>query len=252
MIRCFILDDEPPAVNLLTQYINETPFLTLVGSSNDSVAALEQIRSAKLDILFIDIQMPKLTGFEVLEILKTSAPSVIMTTAYPEYAVSSYEFQVSDYLLKPIRYDRFLKAVTKIFNSFPAAQSPAAIEQTNSQKDDFILVKTEHRGKFKKIAHDDIRFIEGLQNYIGIHLKSQDKPIITYVRIGEIDASLPADKFIRVHKSYIIAYNEIESIDGNEIYLQAPPRIPTAGVYKDNLMEKFKSKIILGNQKKEA
>jgi DNA-binding LytR/AlgR family response regulator len=253
MIRCFILDDEPPAVNILTQYIDETPFLTLIGSSNDSVAALETIKSSKLDILFIDIQMPKLTGFEVLEILKSNKLAVIMTTAYPEYAVSSYEFQVSDYLLKPIRYDRFLKAVTKIFNSFPTSSNGNLNEASgNESKDDFILVKTEHRGKFKKIAHDDIRYIEGLQNYIGIHLKSQDKPIITYVRIGEIDTSLPANKFIRVHKSYIVAMNEIESIDGNEIYLWAPPRIPTAGIYKDNLMEKFKNNIILGNQRKEA
>jgi two-component system, LytTR family, response regulator len=250
MIRCFVLDDEPPAVNLLEQYINETPFLTLVGSSNDSVSAIEKIKSEKLDILFIDIQMPKLNGIEVIEILKPNIPAVIMTTAYSEFAVSSYDLQVSDYLLKPIRYDRFLKAVTKIFNSFPQSKASQKAN-TGEERDRFILVKTEHRGKLKKIALDDILYIEGLQNYIGIHLKSQDKPIITYVRIGEIEGSLPADSFIRVHKSYIVSLNEIESIDGNEIYLKNPPKIPTAGIYKDNLLENFKSKIILGNQRKE-
>lgn len=246
MLRCFIVDDEPPAINLLTQYINETPFLQLIGSATDPAQALNDIKSAEVDILFLDIQMPKITGFELIEILKPKC-SVIMTTAFTEYAVSGYEYQVSDYLVKPIRYERFLKAVTKILNDFPKVAP-----NVKSNEDEFLFVKTEHRGKFKKIEYSDIKYVEGLQNYIRIYLKSQDSAVVTYIRIGEIMEKLPLNKFVRVHKSYIVALDEIEALDGNEIFLKTMSRIPAGGVYKSELLEKFKNSFIIGNQKKEG
>ncbi|AFK05505.1 two component transcriptional regulator, LytTR family (plasmid) [Emticicia oligotrophica DSM 17448] len=244
MLRCFIVDDEPPAINLLTQYINETPFLQLIGSATDPTQALNEIKSLEIDILFLDIQMPKITGFELIEILKPKC-SVIMTTAFTEYAISGYEYQVSDYLVKPIRYERFLKAVTKVLNEFPKVAS-----NIKANEDEFLFVKTEHRGKFKKIEYSDIKYVEGLQNYIRIYLKSQDNAVVTYIRIGEILEKLPLNKFVRVHKSYIVALDEIEALDGNEIFLKTLSRIPAGGVYKSELLEKFKDSFIIGNQKK--
>jgi two-component system, LytTR family, response regulator len=251
MLRCFIVDDEPPAINLLTQYINETPFLELIGSTTVPTETLFSNKAEEIDILFLDIQMPKITGFELIEILKPKC-SVIMTTAFTEYALSGYEYQISDYLVKPIRYERFLKAVTKVFNNFPKIEikNEENIKSIEAEQE-FIFVKTEHRGKFKKIEYNDIRYVEGLQNYIGIHLKSQEKPVITYIRIGEIMEKLPTTKFIRVHKSYIVALDEIESLDGNEIFLKKMPRIPAGGIYKEELLEKFRDSILIGNQKKD-
>jgi DNA-binding LytR/AlgR family response regulator len=244
MLKCFIVDDEPPAINLLTQYFNETPFLKLIGTATDPIQALNDIKSLEIDVLFLDIQMPKITGFELIEILKPKC-SVIMTTAFTEYAVSGYEYQVSDYLVKPIRYERFLKAVTKILNDFPKVTP-----NVKSNEDEFLFVKTEHRGKFKKIEYSDIKYVEGSQNYIRIYLKSQENAVVTYIRIGEIMEKLPLNKFVRVHKSYIVALDEIEALDGNEIFLKTMSRIPAGDVYKSELLEKFKDSFIIGNQKK--
>nr|WP_299417344.1 LytTR family DNA-binding domain-containing protein [uncultured Emticicia sp.] len=246
MLKCFIVDDEPPAINLLTQFINETPFLQLMGSTTDPTQALNDIKSLEIDILFLDIQMPKITGFELIEILKPKC-SVIMTTAFTKYALSGYEYQVSDYLVKPIRYERFLKAVTKTLNDFTKVTSNII-----DNEDEFFFVKTEHRGKFKKIECSDIKYVEGLQNYIRIYLKSQENAVVTYVRIGEIMEKLPLNKFVRVHKSYIVALDEIEALDGNEIFLKTMSRIPAGGIYISELLKKFKNLFIIGNKKKEV
>lgn len=247
MLTCLVLDDEQYAVDLLKDYIQETPFLELVAATTQVMEAMNLLRQRPVDILFLDLHMPTLTGFQFLEVARPQT-HVILTTAYTQHAVQSYDYNVSDYLVKPISYDRFLKAVTKILNqvseSLPVSTAPGA------PVEDFIFVKTEHKGKIQKISLQDIRYIEGLKNYVSIYTKQSDRPIVTYVGIGDMEARLPGHLFARVHRSYIVSISEVEAVDGNEIILRKPPRIPTGGKYKDQLMKLFESKVVVGNVRK--
>ncbi|WP_266364721.1 LytR/AlgR family response regulator transcription factor [Tellurirhabdus rosea] len=247
MLNCLVLDDEPHCVRLLEDYIAETPFLNLVLATTDAVEALTFLKREEVDVLFLDVNMPTLTGFQFLNVA-SPACHVIITTAYTQHAVESYNYDVSDYLVKPISYERFLKSVTKVLNKVAeAAQGPA--EQAAS---DFIFVKTEHKGKFQKINLEDIRYIEGLLNYVSIYTRQSDKPVITYVGIGEMEAKLPKHLFVRVHRSYIVSISDIEAIDGNEVILKRPPRIPTGEKYKEALLKDFSSAMIVTPKKKKS
>ncbi|RYC68441.1 MULTISPECIES: LytR/AlgR family response regulator transcription factor [Spirosoma] len=242
MITCLILDDERAAINILTRYVNDTPYLKLVASTTDVFEAADVLKKESIDLLFLDIQMPKLTGIQFLQLHNVTC-KVILTTAYSEYALEGYEFNVVDYLLKPIPYQRFLKATEKVFNQLSQPEKLPASPAETTPEVDFILVKTEHKGKFRKIELTDIVYIEGLKNYVSIYTTKRER-IVTYIGMGELEERLPARLFSRVHRSYIVATNMITALDGNEILLKDAPRIPTSGKFKEDLLLKFSKQFI--------
>jgi two-component system, LytTR family, response regulator len=200
------------------------------------------VKTHKADLLFLDIHMPKLTGLDFLKLHADENLKVILTTAYPQFALESYEYpNVVDYLMKPISYERFVKATDKVLNIVNHQKN--ASESPNLEQQDFIFVKTEHKGKIQKINFSDIVYIEGMKNYVTICTAKGDR-IVTYIGIGEIEEALPTKDFIRVHRSYIVAIKSIEALDGNEVLMKNAPRIPTAGKYKDDFLLVFQKRIV--------
>lgn len=240
MIRCYILDDEKPAIDILTHYIKDTPYLSLEGSSIDSTEAMQIIKMGNIDLIFLDIEMPKLSGLQFID-LYCKDIDVILTTAYSNYALEGYEKNVIDYLMKPVTYDRFLRATEKVFNI--SNRKNAGNTDKSDPEEDFILVKTEYKGKYRKINFSEIIFIEGLKNYVSIYTNQQEK-IVTYIGIGEIENKLPKSKFIRVHRSFIISMDYVIAIDGNEVFMKDGPRVPMAGNFKDELFQQMNLKFL--------
>ncbi len=240
MINCFILDDEQAAIDVLTQYIEHTPYLNLAGSTTSVKEAIDLLQTQPVDLLFLDIQMPLLTGLQFASLYKGKL-QIIFTTAYSSYALEGYEHNALDYLLKPIPFDRFLKATEKALDFFNR-HTQLAGSGTTTPESNYILVKTEHKGKLRKIAFDEIIYIEGLKNYISIH--TDKETIITYSGMTEIDERLPGHLFARVHRSYIVALSMINAIDGNELFMKNAPRIPTSGKYKEDLLAKLEKAIL--------
>jgi two-component system, LytTR family, response regulator len=241
MISCIIIDDEPSAINLLAKYASDIPYLEVIATFNESLSAGQFLKENEIDLVFLDIQMPKLTGLQFLDTFATKS-KVIFTTAYSQYAITGYEYpQVIDYLMKPIPFERFLKGVEKAFNLLNKEQILAT--ETTPQAD-FILVKTEYKGKFKKIEVEEIVYVEGMLNYVSIYTRNNEKTI-TYIGIGEIEQRLDTNVFVRVHRSYIVSIKNIVAIDGNELVMQDAPRIPIGEKYKVLLFEKFSKNLIV-------
>jgi len=238
MIRCLVVDDEPLALDILTDYIEKVPFLQLVNATTSAFEALAQVQDGKADLVFLDVQMPELTGIQFLKIINGKC-DVILTTAYPQYALDGYELDVVDYLLKPIAFDRFYKAVQKVHHEksqpVPIAEPAPAATSTY----DFIFVKTEH--KIQKIYLDDILYIEGLKDYISIFTSSER--IITLQNMKKMEDVLPAGRFVRVHKSYILALDKIESIERSRIFI-GDKIIPIGDTYRDNFFKLIENKNI--------
>ncbi|MFY7910160.1 MAG: LytR/AlgR family response regulator transcription factor [Emticicia sp.] len=239
MITCIIIDDEPSAVNLLAKYASDIPYLEVVGTFDNPINAMSFLKQQEVDLIFLDIQMPKLTG---MQFLQTSAikSKVILTTAYSQYAVDSYEHSpVVDYLMKPIPFERFLKGVEKVFNII----NKEVDNEKNNTELEFLLLKTEHKGKLQKVEFDQIVYIEGMLNYISIFLTDNSK-VVTYIGIGDIEKKIPNNEFIRVHRSYIVSINAIKAIDGNEIILKGFPRIPLGDKFRTLVLERFKKNML--------
>ena len=236
MINCIIVDDEQHAIDILMHYVNQTPYLHLVGSTTNPVEGLQLIASQKIDLVFLDIQMPELSGIDFIKAIKGKC-KVILTTAYSEFALEGYELEVTDYLLKPIRFPRFLSAVQKVTK---------LINETVSEppgEDDYIFVKTESKGKLLKINLCDIDYIEGMKNYVAIHRGSQKT--LVYTNMKDIEARLPHRQFLRVHKSFIIPIQKITGIEGNHLKLKnITSEIVIGESYKAELMEIIKNKMI--------
>lgn len=229
MHTCLIVEDEPLARNLLTEYVKKVPFLNLVKACSNPMEALEVLRTNAIDILFLDIQMPEITGITLLKILQKK-PMVILTTAYSEYALESYELDVVDYLLKPITFDRFLKSVDKAaqrINSTIAPERPS-VEPPAS----FVFVKD--GTKLVKINFDDILYVEGLKDYVTIHTKQQK--VVSLQRLKSLELQLPSDKFIRIHHSYIIALKAIDVIHKGDVQI-GNAMIPISDTYKKTFKE---------------
>lgn len=226
MIRCLVVDDEPLALDILEDYIRKVPFLDLVKTTTSAIEGLSLVQNGAVDLVFLDVQMPELTGIQFLKIMNGRC-DVILTTAYSQYALDGYDLDVVDYLLKPIAFDRFYKAAQKVQqnkNVISPVQTEAPVPSTH----DFIFIRTEH--KIQKIYLDDILYIEGLKDYISIFTK--DERIITLQNMKKMDDSLPARDFVRVHKSYIIALGKIESIERSRIRI-ADKTIPIGDTYRD-------------------
>ena len=235
MIRCLIVDDEPLALHILEDYISKIPFLQLVKATTNPIEALTIVQDKGADLVFLDVQMPELSGIQFLRIANGKA-KVILTTAYPQYALEGYELDVIDYLLKPIAFDRFFKAVQKAQTVMQPAAAPIQPEPVQQPQhdflSDFIFVKTEH--KIQKVYLNDILFIEGLKDYISIFTPAER--IITLQNMKKMEDALPPKHFIRVHKSYIVSINKIDSIERSRICIK-DKIIPVGDTYRDEFFK---------------
>ena len=236
MIRCLIVDDEPLALHVLEDYMSKIPFLQLIKATTNPIEALTLVQEGNVDLVFLDVQMPELTGIQFLRIANGKA-KVILTTAYPQYALEGYDLDVIDYLLKPIAFDRFFKSVQKAQTVLQPAAIAASkpVESTPAQQDflsDFIFVKTEH--KIQKMYLNDILFIEGLKDYISIF--TSEERIITLQNMKKMEDALPAKHFIRVHKSYIVSINKIDSIERSRICI-GDKIIPVGDTYREEFFK---------------
>ena len=225
-IKCIITDDEPFARKGLQGYIGQIDFLDLKGVCENAVELNSLLKKEPVDLLFLDIEMPYLTGIEFLKQLP-APPRVIFTTAYEKYALQGFELEVLDYLLKPISFDRFLRAANKAFDYFRLQQSPSV---TN----DYIFVKAD--SKLEKIAFADILFAEALENYVAIY--TREKKIITHLTLKMLQEKLPSTAFVQPHKSYLIAIDKIGSIEGNMLHI-AQYTVPISKYQKEEIMEKI-------------
>lgn len=228
-LKCIITDDEPIARKGLQSYVERIDFLELVGVCEDAIQLNNQLKSQQADLLFLDIEMPYMTGIELLNSL-SNPPKVIITSAYAEYAIKGYDLEVSDYLLKPISFDRFLKAVNKVYDQLISSQTPVV--------QDYLFVKTSL--KLEKIRFNDMRFIEGVENYVAIY--TSEGKIITHTTLRTILQKLPPERFVQVHKSYLVNIDKIDSIEGNLLGI-GKNKIPLSRTYKETALE-----IILKNK----
>jgi len=238
MIRCLVVDDEPLALDILTDYIEKIPFLQLVAATTSAFEALAIAQKDEVDLIFLDVQMPELTGIQFLKIINGRC-NVILTTAYSQYALDGYELDVTDYLLKPIAFDRFYKSVLKVQNMAQGNVTVTNTKAAGNSLNTYIFVKIEHR--IQKIYLDDILYIEGLKDYISIFTRSER--IITLQHLKKMEESLPAGRFIRVHKSYIVAIDKIESIERSRIQI-ADKIIPIGDTYRDGFFKIIEDKNI--------
>ncbi|MGZ5222005.1 MAG: LytR/AlgR family response regulator transcription factor [Chitinophagaceae bacterium] len=237
MINCLIVDDEQHAIDILVHYVGLVPFLKLVATSTNPIEALQVVNEQKVELIFLDIQMPELTGIDFIKAIQGKA-RVILTTAYSEFALESYELDVVDYLLKPIRFPRFLQAVQKIAKEIPEGEAPET-----SVEDDYIFVKTESKGKLLKINLVDIDYIEGMKNYVAIFCAG--KKTLVYTSMKDLEERLPAKGFIRVHKSFIIPIGRITGIEGNLVRLKnVTAEVQIGESYKADLMDIIRNKMI--------
>ncbi len=216
---CIIIEDEPLALERTKNFVNKIPFLNLLGSFDNALDGLAFLKTNKVDLLFLDINMDELSGIELLESSKITS-EVIITTAYQEYALKGYELSVTDYLLKPFTFNRFLQAVNKV-------QENVSARSTETPRD-FIFVKTENR--LEKITFSDIIYIEGMRDYRRIHTLT--KKIMTLQNFSELEQLIPSHLVCRVHKSYMVALNKIESIERNRIKI-ANQLLPISDTYKE-------------------
>jgi DNA-binding LytR/AlgR family response regulator len=224
------VDDEPLARKLLVDYITKIPGLTLIGTCSNPLEAREVLLTKKVDLLFLDIQMPEITGIGFLKTLKTH-PMVILTTAYSEYALEGYELDVVDYLLKPITFERFLKAIEKAYDRSESPQPKHVVQNTESEPA-FVFIKD--GTKILKINFNDIRYVEGLKDYVVIHTST--KKITSLQRMKSMEAQLPASKFIRIHNSFIVSLDAIESVQKNEVLI-GDKLLPVSDGYRKSFME---------------
>lgn len=233
-MKCVIIDDEPLALGLLESYIAKISFLELVASCSDGFEAMTVLQEQKIDLIFTDIEMPNFSGIDIIKSADYKESMFIFTTAYPHYAIEGFNLNVTDYLVKPIPFHRFLKAVTRAHDMFKLKkEEPVAVVDKEEQQ--FIFVKSEYENL--KINLDDIKYIESLKDYIKIYT-NKDKPILTLSSLKGFEEKLGSSKFIRVHKSYIVSLKHIYSVQRNRIVI-GEKWIPIGLNYKDKFLKKI-------------
>lgn len=225
-LSCIIIEDEPLAAEKLHGFVKRSPYLDFKDSFRSSLEGLRFIKENQVDLVFLDIQMDEMTGIELLESL-SAKPFVILTTAYQEYALKGYELHVSDYLLKPFDFARFLKAVDKVYEAYTLR------EKTRSTSKDCIFVKTEYR--IEPVAIDSILYIEGMSDYLRIHMQ-EEKPIMCLQKFAAFEEVLSENNFVRVHRSYLVAIDKIESIERSVIKI-GEISIPIGKTYQEHFYE---------------
>ena len=226
MIKCLIVDDEPLAVNLLKDYVDKTPELECISATTNVLEALRCVQDGRVDLVFLDIQMPELTGIQFMKIIRNNC-SVIITSAYAQYAIEGYEHDVVDYLLKPVTFDRFMIAVTKARNKLAAQPATGS----TSDQQDHIFIKTSNRLQRFNLA--DIFYIEGLRDYIAVH--STHGKTLSLESLKNMQTLLPADKFARIHKSYIVNKSKISFLEKGSVIINRQT-IPIGETYREEFM----------------
>jgi len=249
-LTCAIIDDEPLAISLLESYVNKTPFLSLAGKYNSAVNALPILSKEPVDLLFLDIQMPELNGMEFSRILEGDT-RIIFTTAFSQYALDSYKVNALDYLLKPISYPDFLKSANKALQwyellregqSHPETTAPGTGSSRTAHTIESIFIKTEY--KLMQIELRKILYIEGLKDYVKIYVEDEPRPILSLMSMKSLEDMLPTDRFIRVHRSFIVQPEKIKVIERNRIVF-GKEYIPISDNYKQKFMEFLAQRALL-------
>jgi DNA-binding LytR/AlgR family response regulator len=237
VLNCLIIDDEQGAIDILRQFVEKTPYLALAATTTNPVEGLRLAATLPVDLVFLDIHMPQLSGLEVMPLL-TGKCQVILTTAYSEFAVAGFELDALDYLLKPIAFERFLKATQKALKAQAPVTQPLA-----PPLDNYIFVKGESKGRMRKVAFDDIVYVEGLKNYVSIY--TEQERIVTLLNIKDLQDRLPATQFMRVHKSYIVSLDKIKALDGNQIlFRDGKAMAPLGDTYRRGFFEALQRHVV--------
>jgi two-component system response regulator LytT len=232
LIRCIAVDDEPLALGLVCAFIEKTPFLELVGRYSSAVEALQAIHQMEVDLIFLDIQMPDLTGIELARVLESSGsqgPRVIFTTAFNHFALDGFRVDALDYLLKPFNYEEFLRAATK-GKAYVELLQKASAAPVPEVKEEYLFLKVEYQ--LVRIAYDDILYVEGLKDYVKVILKSDTKPTLSLTSLKALEEKLPATRFMRVHRSFIVNLDKIGAVTRNTIQIGSIT-IPVSDQYKE-------------------
>jgi two-component system LytT family response regulator len=235
-IHCLIIDDEPPAREIIRRYVQEIPSLQLMGECANAIQALTILQQQSIDLLFLDIRMPQLNGTDFIKTLK-NPPKVIFTTAFAEYALEGYELDVVDYLMKPIRFDRFLKAVNKAYPLNVAATMQKQVVSSiveEKKNESFVYFRADR--KMVKVMLDDILYIESMKDYVKVH--ARQGVIITKQSISSVEAMLPEKLFVRTHRSFIVSINKIKSFT-NELVEIDKTDIPIGKLFRNGVMKVF-------------
>ena len=227
-ITCMIVDDEPLAVRLLESFVDKTPGLQLLGSYTDSVEAMTALKGGGVDLLFLDIQMPDMNGMELAHMLPPET-RVVFTTAFKEYAFESYEVSALDFLLKPIRYNKFIAAVEKARQWY--GREPA----DDATQADTIFIKVD--GEYRQVPLSGILYVSGMKDYVMFWLEGEKRPLVTHLTMKAVEEMLPAAQFMRVHRSYVVALNKIRSIDRNDCIYIGDEIIRVTDAYRDAFLQ---------------
>ena len=238
-IRCIIVDDEPLAVEMLANYVRRTPALELAGSYTDPVLALSEIRSAVPDLVFMDIQMPDLTGLELSRMVPEQT-LVIFTTAFKEYAFDSYQIDAVDYLLKPIRYQKFLEAVAKAEKRL----GKRVLTDRHEKEKKSVFVKVE--GEYRNIELEDILYVSGMKDYVLMYLASEPDPLVVHITMKSVEEILPSEMFMRVHRSHIVSLGRITAVDASGDVCLGSVFIPVSETYRKDLDGYVKKNLLSG------
>lgn len=234
--RCLIVDDERPSLQLLGAYLRKLPHLELVASCEDAMTAMAQLQTQPIDILFCDIQMPEFTGLDLLRMLKQS-PQVILTTAYRDYAVEGFELEVTDYLLKPFSFERFVQAVNKAIHQLTPVQAPPSPSLPANEEDagNYFFARTNH--KLEQVHLADILYVESMREYSNLHTSARRYVLSTSMQ--KLSEELPQNRFMRIHRSYIISLHHIQSVKGNMVVV-GDKDIPIGASYRKSFFECLK------------
>lgn len=237
MIRCYILDDEQPAIDIIKLYISKIPELLLIGTNINPISAIEFIKNNQIDLIFIDIHMDEMNGLQVIKTLGNKY-KYVLCTAYSEFAINGYDLDAIDYLLKPITFQRFERSITRFDKHISLPNS-----SNKNDIDDYIYVKTESKGMMLKIDLSDILYIEARNNYVAFHL--EHKQILSYLSLKDLEEKLSHLDFLRVHKSFIVPLKRISTVQNSKIYLKnvAIP-IPLSSAYKEFFLKKVSTKLL--------
>lgn len=243
-LNCIAVDDEPLALGLVCAFIEKTPFLKLVGRYSSAVEALQGLHQQQIDVVFLDIQMPDLTGIELARVIEKAAsgaqaPRIVFTTAFNHFALEGFRVDALDYLLKPFNYEEFLRAATKASTYFDLVRkaenggnaSPVEVPTaTTISQEEYLFLKVEYQ--LVRVAYKDILYIEGLKDYVKVHLKSETRPLLSLTSLKNLEEKLPAHRFMRIHRSYIVNLERIESITRTSVQI-GDVTIPVSDQYKD-------------------
>lgn len=232
-LSCAIIDDEPLAVKLLESYVEKTPFLEHCGSYSSAVEALYELQTHPVELLFLDIQMPELNGLDFAKVLG-GGTHIVFTTAFSQYAIDSYKVNAVDYLLKPINYTDFLGAARKALKIIEAAQPLSAAEAISPAQADSFFVKSDY--KIIRLRYDDVLYIEGLKDYVKIYLESTHKPVLSLTAMRTVENFLPADRFLRIHRSFIVNMSKVPVMERGQIVF-GEKRLPVSDSYKEAVQD---------------